>query len=291
VVQNNIKIPHNRGIFYLYVLLFIIVKKQRIIVLTEQDLSTILDKVWGAAGISPEDIFGSLKSKKDSTDKSSSDKSPSSDSSKKSSSTSGSVESKWMNVTKKVIDNFEGGYWNYWECKNHPWHSMYKKSGETMFGLDREAGDIENAVPNEGKQFFGVIDKEKQRMGMESFCNKWKWNYGGGELREKLLDLAARIMKNLYDKNAGIFFKGDTKKVVESSKPLMLHFSYATWNGPGFFKNFADSINQGVKDGLPIRKLVKIAKEDRKNKFAGTYWAQATEKVNAAIDDEAGYVA
>ena len=71
MVQNNNKIPHNRGIFYLYVLLFIIVKKQRIIVLTEQDLSTILDKVWGAAGISAKDIFGSLNSKKDSTDKSS----------------------------------------------------------------------------------------------------------------------------------------------------------------------------------------------------------------------------
>jgi hypothetical protein len=213
-----------------------------------------------------------------------------------SSSESTGTSSDFIEITKKVINKFEGGYWNP-ECAKYPGtkhprkEGAYSRSGETMFGLDREAGDIENAVPNEGKQFFGVIDKEKQRMGMESFCNKWKWNYGGGELREKLLDLAARIMKNLYDKNAGIFFKGDTKKVVESSKPLMLHFSYATWNGPGFFKNFADSINQGVKDGLPIRKLVKIAKEDRKNKFAGTYWAQATEKVNAAIDDEAGYVA
>jgi hypothetical protein len=213
-----------------------------------------------------------------------------------SSSESTGTSSDFIEITKKVINKFEGGYWNP-ECAKYPGtkhprkEGAYSRSGETMFGLDREAGDIENAVPNEGKQFFGVIDKEKQRMGMESFCKKWKWNYGGGELREKLLDLAARIMKNLYDKNAGIFFKGDTKKVVESSKPLMLHFSYATWNGPGFFKNFADSINQGVKDGLPIRKLVKIAKEDRKNKFAGTYWAQATEKVNAAIDDEAGYVA
>jgi hypothetical protein len=44
-------------------------KKQRVIVLTEQDLSTILDKVWSAAGISPEDIFGSLSDKKNKSDK------------------------------------------------------------------------------------------------------------------------------------------------------------------------------------------------------------------------------
>jgi hypothetical protein len=43
-------------------------KKQRIIVLTEQDLSTILDKVWGAAGISANDIFGSLSDKKNKSD-------------------------------------------------------------------------------------------------------------------------------------------------------------------------------------------------------------------------------
>jgi hypothetical protein len=43
-------------------------KKQRVIVLTEQDLSTILDKVWGAAGISPKDIFGSLNDKKNKSD-------------------------------------------------------------------------------------------------------------------------------------------------------------------------------------------------------------------------------
>ena len=93
-------------------------KKQRVIVLTEQDLSTILDKVWGAAGISPEDIFGSLKSKKDSTDKSSSDKSSSLDSSNKSSSSDSSSpfikngldlnKSAGYKAYKEVCDKFIG---------------------------------------------------------------------------------------------------------------------------------------------------------------------------------------
>jgi hypothetical protein len=62
-------------------------KKQRVIVLTEQDLSTILDKVWGAAGISAKDIFGSLSDKKNkSDDKDEKDSSDSSTSSSDSSS-------------------------------------------------------------------------------------------------------------------------------------------------------------------------------------------------------------
>jgi len=208
------------------------------------------------------------------------------------------TSSDFIEITKKVIQKFEGGYWNP-ECAKYPGtkhprkEGAYSRSGETMFGIDRVAGNIEgnSVTAQEGKEFFGLIDKEKEKMGMESFCNKWKWNYDGGELRPQLLELGAKLMKKLYDSNAKSFFKGDTQKVVESSRPLMLHFSYATWNGPGFFQGFAKRINQGVKDGLSIRELVKIAKEDRTNKFAGTFWAKGTEKVNAAIDDEAGYSA
>ena len=84
-------------------------KKQRVIVLTEQDLSTILDKVWGAAGISAKDIFGSLNTKKDSTDKSSSDSS-SSDSSSSSSSTSSSSSSSSPFIQNGLDLNTSAGY-------------------------------------------------------------------------------------------------------------------------------------------------------------------------------------
>ena len=53
-------------------------KKQRVIVLTEQDLSNILDKVLSSVGMSSDDIFKGLKSK---DNKSSSDSSSSSSSS------------------------------------------------------------------------------------------------------------------------------------------------------------------------------------------------------------------
>lgn len=197
----------------------------------------------------------------------------------------------FMDVTKKVIQKFEGGYWNP-ECSKYPGSKhpgktgMYSRSGETMFGLDREAGNIENVSP-EGKRFFQRIDEEKTKLGMDEFCRVWRWNYIPEEpLKSELMDLAAKTMKGLYDKNASTFFKGKAREVVEASRPLLLHFSYATWNGPGFFQKFAKTINQAIEEGKPMKELIQIAKDDRVKRIGGA-WAKGTERVNAAIDAEA----
>ena len=259
-------------------------KKQRVVVLTEQDLSNIIDKVLSSVGVSADDIFKGLKSK---DSKSSSDSSSSGSSGKTSLNSSGSVESKWMDVTKKVIDNFEGGYWNYWQCKNHPWHSMYKKSGETMFGLDRKAGNIEN-LGSEGREFFKLIDEEKKKLGMSNFCSKWVYNYRGGDLEEKLKNLASKVMFKEYEKNMSNYVKdSETKKRIESNPGLLLHMSYATWNGPGHFQKFAKKLETAVKEGKSDEELLDIAKNDRTNTFTGA-WAKATTKVNSLIDKTSG---
>jgi hypothetical protein len=199
--------------------------------------------------------------------------------------TSGSDD--FMTITKKVIDNFEGGYWNYWECKNHPHSAMFNNSGETMFGLDRKAGNIEN-ISSDGKEFFRIIDSEKKKLGMSEFCKKWKWGYKGGDLENKLKDLAAKIMKSLYEKNMNSFVKNpETKKKIESNKGLILHMSYATWNGPGFFKKFAKKLDDGVSQGKSIKELVQIAKDSRTASLGGA-WAKGTQKVNNMIDKESG---
>ena len=200
--------------------------------------------------------------------------------------TSGSVESNWMEVTKKIIDNFEGGYWNYWECKDHPYSDMFKNSGETMFGLDRKAGAIEKLKP-EGEEFFRIIDNEKKKLGTE-FCKKWKWNYRGGELEEVLKDLAARIMFKRYEANMKNYVKDpETKKRIENNKGLLLHMSYACWNGPVFFRDFAKLLETAVKEGKSDADLLKIAKDSRTSRLSGA-WAKATVKVNTMIDKESG---
>jgi hypothetical protein len=249
--------------------------KKFVVRISEQDLSDLIAKQMLGSGDVMGDIVKGLlnpSSSKDSTKNSST-----------SSGTPGSVESKWMNVTKKVIDNFEGGYWNYWECKNHPWHSMYKNSGETLFGLDRKAGEIEKLGP-EGKEFFRIIDDEKKKLGMSNFCSKWVYDYRGGDLEEKLKDLAAKIMYNEYEKNMSNYVKDpETKKRIEGNDGLLLHMSYATWNGPGYFQKFAEKIDKGVKEGKSDEQLLDIAKNSRTNAFTGA-WAKATTKVNSLID-------
>ena len=173
---------------------------------------------------------------------------------------SGSVDSKWDKITKKVIDEFEGGYWNP-KC-GHTTKGM-GVSTETMFGLDRKNGNIESTP--EGKEFFRIIDKEKTDLGMQQFCKTWKHYYRGGNLEDKLKTLASKIMKYQYDNNSKNYFSSELRKRVESNDRLLMHFSYASWNGPGYFQKFAKSLESGIKSGKSDEELVKQAISDRKN--------------------------
>ena len=186
--------------------------------------------------------------------------------------TSGSTEDKsFSSFIQKVIDKFEGGYWNgstsknvktskMGICSNHPNGSM-AASTETMFGLDRYNGDIEKSA--DGKLFFEIIDKQKKDLGMTEFCKKWKWLYRGGEYEDQLKTLAAKIMKTSYDRNAKAYFSPELKKRVESNDRLLMHFSYACWNGPVFFRNFAKSLEKSLSKS--DNDLLAQAISDRKN--------------------------
>lgn len=178
----------------------------------------------------------------------------------------------FMEITKKVIDKMEGGYWNgktknnlekskLGICNNHPSGSM-DRSTETMFGLDRYNGNIEKSP--EGQEFFNIIDNEKKQLGMSQFCEKWKWLYRGGDKETKLKELAANIMKNSFDRNMNNFVKNpETKKRILNNPSLLFHMSYATWNGQGFFKKFANSLDNAIKQGKSDQELIDIAIQDR----------------------------
>lgn len=203
----------------------------------------------------------------------------------------GSVDSVWKGFTDKIIDNFEGGYWNNdrtktssEKCTNHPYIPMYDNSGETMFGIDRRAGGWDK-VP-EGKEFFGLIDDEKENAGsMEEFCKTWIHGYYGGGLENELRQRAASLMKAKYDINSGEF-DSETKKVVESDKRLLFHFAYACWNGSGFFESFAHDMNNAVSSGKKGDELVDVAIESRNNAFGGGDWARGNQKVIDIIKND-----
>ena len=187
-------------------------------------------------------------------------------------STGAGGDSNFMDITKRVIANFEGGYWHgntpenvrtskMGICPNHPKGSM-GKSTETMFGLDRYNGNIESTP--EGKEFFGIIDKEKKDLGMDQFCKKWKWLYRGGDKEARLKELASAIMKRSFDRNMNNFVKDPkTKEKILNNRGLLVHMSYASWNGPGFFKKFAKKLEDGVKQGMNDKQLIDLAVQSR----------------------------
>lgn len=173
----------------------------------------------------------------------------------------------WTQIASQVIDLLEGGYF-------HPrmftdgrlstqYQAVYSQSGETMYGLDRHAGhDLFYSTPRKSinvqsnlayipgyayktdaaRQFWTTIDQAKA-------ANTWTWNYKGGTLAPQLRNLAAQIMYATWQKYSTLYLNPQAREIVEKNPGLMLNFAWATWNGPGFFKFYADRINAKVNAG------------------------------------------
>jgi hypothetical protein len=162
--------------------------------------------------------------------------------------------SNFKDVTKKVVEKLEGGYYN------PEWHykSAMGRSGETMFGIDRRHGGKLNTSPA-GQKFWSIIDQNKNK-------STWKHGYDGGPYREELLNLVSDIMKPQYESNASRYLSPESIKIINGDPRLLFHFIYASWNGSGWFKKFATKFNEEVKKGvISPDKLVDVAIDSRTN--------------------------
>lgn len=206
----------------------------------------------------------------------------------------GSVESVWKSFTDKIINNFEGGYWNgpteknknttvKGICPKHPLRDM-SKSTETMFGIDRINGKWDNDP--QGREYFKLIDDEKDSYeSMDEFCKTWKWLYKGGPLESELKSRAGDLMFISYNRNKK-FLSSEALEEVESNKRLLFHFAYACWNGSGHFQDFAEDINDAVDEGLTGDELVDVAIESRNRKFGSGDLAENNQKVVNIIKND-----
>lgn len=176
-----------------------------------------------------------------------------------------------------VIDNLEGGYY-------HPQmlvdgrvkDQRYSNSGETMFGIDRKAGGAINDT-TAGKQFWSLIDNANAK-------NTWKWNYKGGQLGDQLKKLAADIIYPEYDSFSKKYLSPKAKQLVESDDRLLFNFVYASWNGAGWFKKFADKFNAAVAAGVTnLDELTKVAVAAR-TESSNSLIAQGGNKIANIID-------
>jgi hypothetical protein len=180
-------------------------------------------------------------------------------------------------IVAKVIDKLEGGYY-------HPdmlqdgrvRDARYGNSGETMMGIDRKAGGDINTTP-EGIEFWKLIDDANAR-------TEWKWGYRGGALESQLRKLAGKMIKRYYDKYASRYLSGKALTIVNENPKLLFNFVYAVWNGPGWFKNFADDINLAVDKGITDpEELAKIQIKDRLDS-GNSLVAQGGKKIADLLD-------
>ena len=154
----------------------------------------------------------------------------------------------------KVIDNIEGGYAN----KSHFAAAAQKtdskdqkqallNSSETMFGIDRLAGNWDNHPV--GKDFWELIDENSGWSPKSADKPKWIHGYMGGSIESDLRNYVYDMMIPIYEDLKDQYLDSETKKLVEEDKRLVLHFLYACWNGSDFFRQFADTLNNEVSSG------------------------------------------
>jgi len=182
----------------------------------------------------------------------------------------------FLDATKLVIKNFEGGYYHpdmLLDGRLNPTPAqidLMKYSGETMFGLDRHAGhslyyssprissDVRNNlqyIPTytyknvASKDFWTTLDNQ-------SAAQLWRWNYKGGPLEDKLQTLAAKILYPVFIEYSDKYLSEAAKKVVYNNPKLLFHFIYAVWNGPAFFKKFAQQLNADISKNASTDTLV-----------------------------------
>lgn len=150
----------------------------------------------------------------------------------------------WQGMVNLVIDKLEGGYYHPDMLKDgRVKDKRYGASGETMFGLDRKAGNTE-ATP-EGREFWAYIDSLNAR-------SNWRWNYMGKdnpEIGEKLRVLAGNYMKTEFARNMKNYLSPEAAAIVNNYAPLTFNFIYASWNGPGWFQRFSKPLNNAVASG------------------------------------------
>jgi peptidoglycan hydrolase-like protein with peptidoglycan-binding domain len=160
-----------------------------------------------------------------------------------------------------IINYIEGGYYHpNMKEKNPQKFKLFGSSTETLFGMDRYAGDWEKT--SAGQEFFNIIDGENA-------SDNWSYNYkleDNPSLSKKLKDLSADMINQRFQENKKRYFSKEALDVVNSDAGLTFNFLYASYNGPLWFQKFASEINDEVASGNTNPKsLLKIAIDTRKN--------------------------
>lgn len=168
-----------------------------------------------------------------------------------------------------IIDYLEGGYY-------HP--DMKSKlvngenmldSGETMFGIDRQNGAplFSTGTPAAIAFWQLVDDAYSTHHGDTGYYNdKADGRKVAASIGNQLRSYAAQMIIDAFERNAQYLSEG-AREIVFDNPRLLLQFLYATYNGPGNFKLFADLVNSayanGERSALAFWDLVQSARRNR----------------------------
>lgn len=154
--------------------------------------------------------------------------------------------------TQRVIEGLEGGYYHPDMKKNFSAKSqkLLGDSGETMYGLDRKHG-AQLAKFSEWNEFWKVLDQDKKLNP-----NRYGYNKMDVPQAATLKRLAAAIMYKWFSYLAGKYLLVSSMDEVAADDRLMIHFSYASWNGEGWFERYAKALNEAIRkyDNQPNEK-------------------------------------
>lgn len=211
---------------------------KKVILISEQDFASLIQKVISKiTGNSDENEKEKVSPKKTS-----------------------SIPTNFDDEVNKVINNFEGGYYHPDMLKDgriSGGAGLMGDSGETMMGMDRLHGSGFNNT-SAGIEFWSLIDKAGAR-------KKWKYQYMGGPLENRLRKLVSEMIKPEFDRLSNLYLTPKARQIVKDSPELTFHFIYATWNGPGWFRKFATVINEAVDKGITNPStLIQLAMKSRK---------------------------
>ena len=189
----------------------------------------------------------------------------------------------------RVIDNFEGGYANkvhFQDAANNEdnpdMKAALQNSSETMFGMDRIAGDWDSDPV--GSDFWQLVDENSGWAPESAGKPKWSHGYMGGSVEGQLRSYVYEMMIPRFESLKDQYLSSESKKLVEEDKRLTMHLLYAVWNGPGFFQDFADVIDSEVSSGNTDRdSLYEVAIDSRVHNGNGAI-AKVGNKVKNVID-------
>jgi hypothetical protein len=162
-------------------------------------------------------------------------------------------------VTAQVIAHLEGGYFhpnqfNDGRLAPTPRNKeIFQSSGETMFGIDRVAAGSLNTT-TEGKAFWALVDAQNA-------SSTWDHEYIPQDpLKTQLVNAAVAVMKPEFERLFNRYVPiPDLQNLIRSDGRLYFNFSYATWNGSGYFNGFSKKIIEAYNSGITSPdELVKI---------------------------------